>query len=258
VRSKPLSVRRIVDSLRQRYYARAYRRDSFRGIYETFAHAQRAAPRFQPFGYDDANAANWYRHKLERIALDDYPVVYWLRDALQTGRSIFELGGHVGVAYYGYQSILEYPAGLQWTICDVPSVIAAGEALASERGRTNLRFVTSPTQSEGADIVLAAGSLQYIDAPSLAETLAGFRLRPRHILINNLPVCEHPGFVTLQYIGTAFCAYRIFNRREFVGELEGAGYRLVDSWQKPRATRITGHPEKSFDHYTGFYFQAAQ
>ena len=256
-RGKPFLIQRIVDSLRRRYFARINRVNSFRGVYSTFADAQRAAPRFKPLGYELANSANWYRDKLNGISLEDYPMIYWLRDALESGRSIFEVGGHVGVAYYGFSKVLKYPPDLQWTICDVPSVVSAGENLAREQGRTNLRFIAHPTESEGADIVLAAGSLQYIDSPSLVEVIGAFRVRPRHVLINITPVYEGPSFVTLQYIGTAFCAYRIFNRIQFVGEFEDAGFSLVDSWQKPRTTRIPGHREKSFDYYSGFYFRAA-
>ena len=71
--------------------------------------------------------------------------------------------------------MLSYPEEPIWTICDVPSIVAAGEALARERGRANLRFVTNPAQSEGADIVPAAGALQYVDCPSLAQTIASLR-----------------------------------------------------------------------------------
>ena len=84
--------------------------------------------------------------------------------------------------------------------------------------------------------------------------IAGFSVRPTHVIVNSMPVYDGAGFVTVQNIGTAYCAYRIFNRAEFVGSMEAAGYRLIHAWSKPRSVFIPGHPEKSFDTYSGFCF----
>lgn len=192
---------------------------------------------------------------MESFLLDDYPVVFWLRDALLDSRTLFEVGGHIGEAYYSFSRVLEYPPNLEWTICDVPSVTAAGEALAKERGRTNLKFVTAPPQSDGAEIFLACGALQYLDYAGPAELISEFKIKPKHVLINTTPVYEGASFVTLQNIGSAYCPYRIFSRPELVESLRSLGYTLVDSWQKERKFRIAGHPERSFDHYSGFYFR---
>ncbi|MFN0038182.1 MAG: TIGR04325 family methyltransferase [Burkholderiales bacterium] len=255
-RGKPLTAGRILRSIQGRIHARLHPVNSLRGVYGSFAQAAESAPRSTPFGYDAADAANWYLNKHNSVQQDDYPVLYWLRTAFEDSRSVFEIGGHVGVAYYGFAQVLTYPADLTWTICDVPSVTAAGKALARERGRTNVHFVTQPDQCEGADIVLAAGALQYLDSPSLAEAISRFRVKPRHVLVNTTPVYDGPALITLQYIGTAYCPYRAFNREEFIGSLRKIGYSMVATWQKDRKFRIPGHPDKSFDHYTGFYFRA--
>lgn len=247
---------RIVRSLERRVRDRLHPIDAFRGVYESFADAGRAAPSLKPLGYDSAGSATWYRSKHTKVLLEDYPVLFWLRSAFEDARSVFEIGGHVGVAYYGFEQIVSYPRDLVWTICDVPAVAAAGEALALERGRTNLKFVTSQAQVSGADVVLACGALQYVDSPSLADTIASFRIRPQHVLVNTTPVYDGVSFVTLQNIGTAYCPYRVFNRAEFVRSLEALGYSLVDTWQKARTFRIPRHPDRVFDHYSGFYFRA--
>jgi putative methyltransferase (TIGR04325 family) len=208
-------------------------------------------------GYDSADSANWYLGKLDTLQLEDYPVVFWLRTAFENSRSVFEVGGHIGEAYYGFARLLTYPPGLTWTICDVPTVTAAGEALAKERGKENLRFVTKPEQSDGADIFLACGALQYLEQ-SPAEMISAFPERPQHVLINTTPIYDGPAFVTVQNIGSAYCAYRIFNRQQLVDSLEQLGYSLVDSWQKERKFRIPKHPEQNFDHYTGLYFRSNQ
>lgn len=248
-------VRRIWRDRRRRWYDKFQPMNQFRGVYKTFASAQQAAPTTKPLGYDCANSLNWYDDKHNEVRQEDYPILFWLRTAFEDSHSLFEIGGHVGVAYYGFANVLPYPLDLIWTICDVPTVAAAGEALARERARTNIRFVTAPTQVEGADIILAAGALQYVESPSLAETIAAFRIRPRHVLVNTTPVYDGPAFITLQNIGTVYCPYRAFNRAEFIASITAIGYVLVATWKKEREFRVPGHPDKSFDHYSGFYFR---
>jgi putative methyltransferase (TIGR04325 family) len=134
--------------------------------------------------------------------------------------------------------------------------MTAGEALARERGATSLRFAHQGAAAErGADIVLAAGSLQYLET-DLATIVAAFEHRPRHVLVNVTPVYDGPAFMTVQNVSTVYCAYRVFNRQQLVGSMESAGYQLVDSWAKPRRFRVPGHPDKGFDQYSGFYFRA--
>lgn len=249
---------RILRSIRNRIDGRLNPVNSLRGVYASFAEAQAAAPKSKPLGYDAGDTIEWYRHKHEGVSLEDYPVLYWLRAAFESSESVFEIGGHLGVAYYGFSRILAYPGNLAWTICDVPTVKSAGEALARERGRTNLHFVTAPSQCEGADIVMAAGSLQYVESPTLAEAIASFRRRPRHVIVNNSPVYDGPEFVTIQDIGSCFCPYRIFNREALVSSVGRLGYELVDSWSKPRTLRIPGHPARSLDHYSGFYWRSTR
>jgi putative methyltransferase (TIGR04325 family) len=249
-------VRRVVSAVRSRIVERLHPHNTFRGVYASAAEAESAVSAIEPIGYDAAETTGWYAGKHNGIRLEDYPVVYWLRAAFADSRSVFEVGGHVGVAYYGYASVLEHPPDLRWTIMDVPSVNAAGERLARQRGRTNLEFVTDPTLAEGADVVLAAGSLQYVDRPTLPEIVTSLPVRPRHILLNNTPLYDGPDFVTIQNLGKAYCPYRVFNRTALVRSLEGLGYELVDRWVKPRRFRLRGHPERSFDHYSGMYLRA--
>jgi len=242
---KPITLKGVLRAAQRRVLDRVQPVNTFRGVYATFREAERAAPPTKPVGYDSADSADWYLKKLAGVQLEDYPVLYWLRSAFADSNSLLEIGGHIGVAYYGFSSVLQYPASLTWTILDVPSIAAAGEALARERGRTDVRFVTSLADTE-----------QYLDSPNISGTIAGLRVPPKHVLVNITPVYDGPAFVTLQNIGSVYCPYRIFNTRDFVSSLEGVGYELVDSWAKPRAFRVPSHPERSFDTYSGFYFRA--
>lgn len=252
---RPLTPKRILNSIQLRILNHLYPTNAFYGVYNDFEEAMRAVPKVKPLGYDLAGSENWYQNKLKDVLLEDYPVLFWLRTALQESKSLFEIGGHLGEAFYAFSRVLPYPPDLQWTILDVPTINASGMDLARKRGKTNLHFVERADQVEGADIIFAAGALQYIDQPSLSAMIASFRIKPKHILINVTPVYNGPAFVTLQNIDTVYCPYRVFNREELITSLDNMGYVLVDSWKKPRAFRIKWHPEYSFDDYSGFYFR---
>ncbi len=255
-RGKTVTPRRVLQALQARVQDRLQPINEVRGVFNNFAEATAAAPRTKPLGYDAANAENWYFDKLTRVQMEDYPVIYWLKNAFADSRSVLEIGGHVGVAYYGFSRVMEYPRDLAWTIFDVPSVMEAGEALARERSQTNLHFAHDGLDSiEGADILMAVGALQYLET-DIARMLCSYQQRPKHILISETPVYDGPKFITLQNLGSVYCAYRVFNRQELLSSLESIGYRLVETWAKPRCLRVPGHPDKTLDHYSGFYFRA--
>lgn len=251
---KPLTPARIIQAVQVRIRDRLQPTNDVRGVYASFAEAVAAAPRTKPTGYDSAGAGNWYQDKLTGVQLEDYPVLFWLERAFADSRTVFEIGGHVGVAYYGFSKLVRYPDGHQWTILDVPSVADAGRKLAASRGVTNLHFASDASGGDGAEIVLAAGALQYLER-GLADILSGWKQKPKHILINVTPVYDGPAFVTVQNVSSAYCAYRIFNRQELIDGLDAIGYSLVDSWSKPRPLRVPGRPDRSFDRYSGFYFR---
>ena len=252
---KALTPTRVLRAIQARILKRLQPLNAYRGVYASFAEAERAAPRIKPVGYDAAGSENWYAAKMRSVQLEDYPVVFWLRDAFRDSRSIFEIGGHVGVAYYGFSEVVDYPAGMTWTILDVPTIVAAGRRIAAERGASDLHFVDSIAAAPRADVLLAAGSLQYLETPTLAQTIEQLPAPPRHVLLNVTPVYDGPGFVTLQNIGTVYCPYRVFNRAELVEGMARLGYSLVDSWRKPRPFRVPGHADKAFDGFSGYYFR---
>ena len=112
-----------------------------------------------------------------RIFSYDYPVLFWLKPLLADRLSIFDLGGHVGVHYYAYRRYLEYPKDLRWQVCEMPAVIAAGEAIRRDEDAPGLSFTTEFRDADGADVMLAAGVVQYLER-SLPTQLA--ELAARH------------------------------------------------------------------------------
>lgn len=237
----------------------------FRGIYVTFDAAQASAPSTRPLGYDNADAAGMYLERIKRIYPSDYPVIFWLQKLFAQGQSsVFDLGGHIGIGYYGYQRYLDYPAKLRWTVSDVPAVMARGMEIARERDPAGrLGFNGDFAGAGGVDVLLALGVLQYLPdtlAQRLAALAQGGAPLPRHIILNLTPlhVLDNGGqdYFTLQSIGTAFCPYRIAAYAPFLEGLTRLGYQIVDRWQNPdKHCHIAFEPEHSLDVYHGFYLR---
>lgn len=248
-------------SWRRRRYERlfAHSRGSilYRGVYHSFEEAERAAPAVQPIGYNNPESSLIHRSEVDHVNPRDYPVLFWLGEALRAGaRTIVDLGGHVGHKFYAFRKYLHYPEGLTWLVCDVPAVTEAGRALAqvmSEGDR--IRFTTRFEDADGCDLLLAAGCLQYIDEP-LHARLARLRHPPAHVLLNGLPLHPSRSFVTLQNIGTAFCPYRVFRRADFLSEMAGVGYHVRDEWLNPeKSMAVPFHDDARVSSYSGLYLR---
>lgn len=251
-------VRARLEARYEHYFAHEPRANLFRGVYASFDEAQRSAPSSKPVGYDNPGPAAMYRHILERMELSDYPVLFWLDRALRGARRLFDLGGHVGLRYYGFRSRLAFPDDFVWQVMDVPAVVKAGRELAAERGAKQLAFTERREELEGADILYTTGALQYLDEP-LHEILARLRRRPPHVLVNQTPMHDAPACYTLQSIGTAFCPYRIEDRGALISGMEALGYERVDGWTCPeKILAIPFHPDRSVRGYDGLYFRARE
>ncbi|UPG94296.1 TIGR04325 family methyltransferase [Luteibacter aegosomatissinici] len=228
----------------------------YRGVYASFDEAKASIPAGRTAGYDNAGAADMYRDRTRRVFINDYPMIYWLERFFGQGaRSVFDLGGHIGIAYYAYQRYLEYPDGVAWTVQDVPAVNAAGRAWADTHdARRTLAFVPSISEALGADILFAAGSLQYLEY-TLVDAVEALPRRPRFLLLNSVPVHGTTTYFTVQNMGVTCCPYRVTSERDFLGSLTDAGYTLLDRWENPhRHCTVPFHPELSLDRYFGFAF----
>jgi putative methyltransferase (TIGR04325 family) len=239
----------------EQYFASEPKANLFRGVYDTHEDARRDAPPSKPVGYDNPGPAGMYRNILERMELSDYPVLFWI-SRIAGARRLFDLGGHVGLRYYGFRSRLELPADFVWQVMDVPAVVEAGRALALEKKAAHLSFTDRREDMEGADILYATGSLQYLDEP-LPAILGRVQRRPAHVILNQTPMHDGPPYYTLQSIGTAFCPYRIEDRPALLAGMEQLGYERVDRWTCPEKTcAIPFHPDHSVRGYDGAYFRA--
>ena len=229
----------------------------YRGVFATFDDARSSIPASRMAGYDNAESAELYRDRTRRVFINDYPMIYWLSRWFAEGaHSVYDLGGHIGIAYYAYRKYLDYPSDLRWTVQDVPSVNAAGTlwAQAHDTDR-HLGFSTEAREASAYDVFFASGSLQYLSY-TLFDALTSMDGAPRFLLLNSVPVHPSQSYFTVQNIGVACCPYRVTAERAFLDPLKSLGYELQDRWENPqRHCTVPFHPELSLDRYFGFAFR---
>lgn len=255
----------VAKPLYKQYFKRPYYQGNlYLGIYSDYDQALQQACRLSssviPPTYDVEAAAILYQSQLNSIRACDYPTMHWIQTILHEGaRRIFDLGGHLGLAYYGFERYLDYPPGLSWTVHDLPGVTVAGRALANRRdtfGR--LHFSDSPLAVDGADILVSTGALQYLDY-SLPELLDRLSEPPGHVLINLTPMHESKSFFTVQNLGIAICPYRVYAKPDLIEQMRQRGYQLWDLWRlEDRHLRVPFEPAYDVQYYHGLYFRHEQ
>lgn len=244
--------------LRRREFERRFCRGvghPFHGVYESFAAAEAAIPSFVPASYDNPAAASMY---VGHLGIDDYdyPVLFWLQEALRLGmRSVVDVGGSTGIKFYAFREVLPMPAELSWRVVEVPAAVALGRELASKAGvASQLAFTSELADADGTDVLLASGSLQYLPR-SLGEILASLPRKPRRVLVNTTPIHASRSFFTRNHIGTACCPYRVTARDAFLAEVAAQGYVLRTAWSnRGKSLRLPFEKGLDVEHYSGFCF----
>ena len=225
----------------------------FRGLYPTFDAAARDVPSGGLSSYDNEASARRVLGEWLGVFPNDYPVLFWLTRLLAEHSCVFDWGGNVGLKYFAYRPYLDYPAALRWIVGEVAAVVELGKDVARREGATALEFTTGLDALAEADVLLAAGVIQFVDDP-LARLAAAPSL-PEHLILNKVPVYDMPSAVTLHNMGTAFSPYHLFNRTELLDAIDALGYRLADEWRSPDvACEIPFYARHSIGAYSGFYF----
>jgi len=237
-----------------RYFNSQEKAPRYRGVYSSFAAAQSAIPKGRPEGFELAAVPDFFIDTHFLFNPNDYPVLLWLSQALEPGSKIFDLGGGFGQSYYKYQEFLRYPEGLQWQVCDVKSFMSRGPEFARQQNVTNLTFTTDRGAANGVSIYLTNGALQYIE-PDLAEILSQLSSKPRHVLVNRVPMYDGEPYYTVQSSKHSYVAHKVGNISQFVESMEALGYETVDQWHLPRTLHVPFHPERFVPNFRGFYFR---
>lgn len=229
----------------------------FSGVFSTFDEARAAVPAGRQVGYDTTELASWYRERLDTVYVEDYPVLFWMQRLLPGLKRVFDFGGHIGLHFYAWNKVMNWPATLRWTVSEVPAVVDEGRAFAKERGATQLDFTARPQDCDGADLFLASGSLQYLEPGFLPSLLGEVKQRPKHVLLSKLPVHANRDYVTLQDAHLTFHPYTIVSRARLVDAMSALGYQLKDEWQShEHDCRVMLQPALDVPAYTGALFSA--
>jgi putative methyltransferase (TIGR04325 family) len=229
---------------------------SCKGTYASFSEAAAAAPRERLAGFNHEIIPEFYKKNIDHLNPGDYAVIFWLSRLLPEAKFVIELGGSIGMGYYGFRRYLQpFPADLRWTICEVPETVRMGRDIARERNEVQLTFTDQREISGVADIYATFGAIQYIEEP-FSEIIGSLSAKPRHILINRVPFSEGSSFITLQNNGSWFSPYKVVNKDEFIKSMQAIDYDLVDEWEVSRSDggfhMLPGSPNPS---YRGMYFR---
>jgi putative methyltransferase (TIGR04325 family) len=225
----------------------------FFGVHDSWAQAEQAAHVFGAVGYDHDSTVDLYAERTRKDP-HDYPALYWLLRSMHEGhRSVFDVGGNIGIKYLAFKDALAPYTDLTWRVQDVTSVVEHGRVLARERGDgSRLEFTDRFEDGEGIDLLYASGVLQYLPQ-TLGELLGRYRQLPRRIVINTTAIHPEREFYTVNSIWTAFCPYRVQTQARLIQGLSSLGYRLREAWINPDKPLVMPYqPALSLSHYSGY------
>jgi putative methyltransferase (TIGR04325 family) len=224
----------------------------FRGAFDNFEQAIASAPKTKPTGYDNHDSAKLYKERIQKLYSTDYPILFWMEKLKNNITSVFDFGGHIGIHYYAYPTVLDFSNIKEWTVCDVESVCEEGRSYASSHShKSKLNFVTEISAYEAQDLFLAKGSLQYLEW-ELHDKLSEIKNKPKYLIINTTPMHPTLRTITVNNIGTSFCPYHIRIEKDFFQGLKNIGYDVVDIWSNDeKACNIAFEPNRSINYYRG-------
>lgn len=222
----------------------------FWGVFSSQAEAKSYIPSGVVQGFDNPTLSENFD---ENVRDEDKRLVQILSGLMPEVKTLFDLGGSIGFSFYQYRSRAPYPPALRWTICEVPFVNELGRRIALKRGETQLFFTDNQQDGENTDVYLTCGALQYFEG-SFADILGKLKEKPRHVLINRIPLTERGTFFTLQHSVYSVIPYRVDNMNDFVSGIEALGYKLVEQWKVDRFCDIILRPDHFVRHYYGFHF----
>ncbi|WFU79133.1 TIGR04325 family methyltransferase [Bradyrhizobium sp. CIAT3101] len=224
-----------------------------RGAYASFGEAVAAVRPGALVGYDNDEVVMHSFEYMSELKLEDYPVMFWLDRLLPSVDVILDAGGHLGTKHRAFGRHLEVDRAINWTIYDLSAIVRVGRRFLEEGKLLGVSFIDDLSDAPDADVLLASGLLQYLDAP-FDVFLKKLPALPRHLLINKIQTREGPTVVTLENFGCAEIPYQIRNRTEFVATLGELGYDIIDEWLIPSLSRtIQTHPHLGRSVSRGYY-----
>lgn len=223
--------------------------------FATLRDAERAVAAYAGSGHSDPALAVNLMARIDTAKPSDYPALFFLQGVTPFIRTVFDFGGNVGNLFYCYSKYLEFSTDLVWTVYDVQENVTLGEQIASDSDEGRLRFTTSLSDGDGADLFIATGALHYFDR-LLPEMIAEFEKKPRYVLVNRTPLVDGPPLATVQDGGPYRVACMLYNRNDLIKKFADNGYEMVEGWSAvERSLIIPCYPDRSVYAYSGMFFR---
>lgn len=240
---------------RLRYLSPVPRR--FTGVFASFEEAIAAAQNAGRLaGYNHREVAPVSFDEMCKVALWDYPVLFWLAKLRKEAEGLLDAGGHMGTKYRAFRGLLDLPPSYPWVVYELPEIAEAGRQRAAQEGIAQLQFVDALSDAPALPIFLGSGLMQYLDRP-LSSLLVSLPRLPPHLLLNKVALRrDGKPIVTLERIGRAFVPYQMRDEAAFIRDIQGLGYEQVDRWSIPALSNVIDtHPELGASDSAGFYFR---
>lgn len=206
----------------------------YRGHFSSAEQARSTVPKSRCCSYNCDQLVSVGLESLSTIQTLDYPVIFFLQKLLMKNalHSVTDFGGHIGVKFYAFREVVEFPADLKWQVVDVPAMLREGRRRVPPE-LTSLVFRENVEETEPCDVLLCSGSLQYADV-ALDDLIGRLPAPPSHILLNKVPISSRQsGFYTLEHSGAAVLPYQVFTSAELDQTRARHGYALTSSWSIP-------------------------
>ncbi|HEY4849138.1 MAG TPA: methyltransferase, TIGR04325 family [Methylocella sp.] len=225
--------------------------------FPTFADAAAAIAGDEGGGHSHSYYIERTFRNAKKARPSDYPALFHLQRLLPQIRTVFDLAGGLGNAFYCYSKYMDMPAGLSWRVLELPETSRIGAELAKERNEPRLHFAAKWDEAEGVDLLIITGALHCFEKP-LSRMISELRRKPHYVLINRAALVDCPEFATIQEGGGYRLACFLYNRDELIRGFESLGYELIDFWQIAEPEHyvvMTCYPDRSVKAYSGLFLR---
>ncbi|MCW1925270.1 methyltransferase, TIGR04325 family [Luteolibacter arcticus] len=229
------------------------------GIFESIDEAREAVRRHRAdtCGHLDGNLIGSNFTLSSTIRMSDYPVLFWLQEAIRTEKlSVFDFGGGVGQTYVNFSHLLPEDRLERWIVQDLPDVISqASTRFFLDGVPPRLVFTDRMAAGSTCNVALAAGALHYWEG-SMSAFLDAMGTRPAHFMVNRSPMrARGKAFFTVQQGRDWAVPCQVRSVEQVTAEMEAEGYTLVDSWTDlEKSLNLPLFPDYSCP-YRGLYYQ---
>lgn len=243
----------------KKYLSFNYNHGKFKGVYSSFDEATKGVKILKGYNEDEI-VASCLEVSINntKIMEYEYPIFFWLEQIFSEIKEdrvikVFDFGGRFGGHFFKFLPFAK-KYKFSWLVCEVEKMAIMGR---KKNENKQLKFTFSFEDLKGSDIFLSSGTIQYVDGLSLSNTLMKSPNKPKYILLARLPMqTQVKKYVTLQNQKIAFIPQYVFNKNDFIQEMNEINYELVSEWDDfSDSCVIPFHREKSVSSYIGLYFK---